>query len=71
MIALTIEATRVGYSLHQVGSTMTVRELIDFLEQYKDETKVYISNDGGYTYGAIKESLINEEEIDDDEENVE
>ena len=69
MIALTIEATREGYSLYQAGSTMTVRELIDFLEQYTDETKVYISNDGGYTYGSIKERLINEKEIDDDETN--
>lgn len=65
---LTIEAHRTGYSTDQIYSTMTVGELIGYLSDYDDDTKIYISNDNGYTYGGISWSDINEIEEDPEEE---
>ena len=53
-----IEANREGYALDQVRRTMTVRELIDYLEQFSDDAKVYLSHDNGYTYGGITEQCF-------------
>lgn len=57
---LFIEGTRSGYSPEQVERrTCTIRELIDLLGSFADEspegedTKVFLSNDRGYTYGEI------------------
>ena len=57
-----LETTRTGYSPDQCYSTLTVKELIQELEQYDEDLKVYFSNDGGYTYGEITKSNIKEEE---------
>ena len=70
---MTIEAHRDGYSVDQVYETMTVGDLIYFLEDYPDDTPVYISNDRGYTYGGISEDdlslkYVEEEEEEEDEE---
>ena len=65
---LVIEAQREGYSFNQITSTMTVEELIAYLEQFDGDTKVYLSHDGGYTYGGIREKDIDEHYIDTDEE---
>ena len=54
-----IEANREGYGTDQVRRTMTVRELIDYLEQFNEDAKVYLSHDNGYTYGGITESCFN------------
>ena len=67
-ISLAIEALREGYSMNQVGKTMTTGELIEFLQDYPEDTPIYISNDNCYTYGPIRESLIIEKEEDEDEE---
>lgn len=48
-----IEAGKDGYSIEQVSDTMTVAELIAYLEQYPDDAKIYLSHDNGYTYGGI------------------
>lgn len=37
------------------GQTMTVRELIDKLEEYDDNRRIILSFDNGYTYGGITE----------------
>lgn len=50
---LFIEGRRTGYSPDQCKNTMTVRELIEWLEQYDDDTEIYLKNDNGYTYGNI------------------
>ena len=50
-----IEANREGYGFDQIRNTMTVRELIDYLEQFNEDAKVYLSHDNGYTYGGITE----------------
>ena len=64
MANLFIQNIRSGYNPEQCGNTMTVAELIEFLEQFEENTKVYISNDSGYTYSAIRESHF----FEDDEE---
>lgn len=63
---LFIEGRRNGYDPEQCGRTMTVGELIAFLEQFDEDTKVYLDNDSGYTFGSITESSF--EESEDDEE---
>ena len=63
-----IEAKREGYSINQVSNTMTVGELIAYLEQFDENDKVYLSHDNGYTYGGINYNDIDEDWINDDEE---
>ena len=70
---IVINAKREGYGIDQVGKTMTVGDLIDWLQQYDEDTPVFIWNDsrdyGWYTYGSIKEYDICEvegEENDDE-----
>lgn len=43
-----------GYDTEQCGSTLTVKELIEILEDFNEDRPVYFSNDGGYTYGSIR-----------------
>ena len=62
-----IEAVREGYSPDQCGNTMTVAELIEELEQYEGDEKIYFSHDNGYTYGALKNYRISYEEPEDEE----
>lgn len=66
MKALYIEGRRNGYGPDQCGKTMTVGELIAFLQEldYDEDTPIYLKNDNGYTYGNITESSFEE---DDDE----
>lgn len=59
MRVLTIGAHRNGYGFDKVNKTMTVGDLIYFLEGYPEDTPVYISNDRGYAYGGISEYDIN------------
>lgn len=61
-----IETFREGYGLDQIRETMTVGELISFLEDYDEARPVYLSFDNGYTYGGITESRITEREEDED-----
>ena len=64
---LYINAEREGYAIDQIRNTMTVGELISYLEQFDEETPVYLKHDRGYTYGAIKESRFEDEEIEEEE----
>ncbi|MCI8403388.1 MAG: hypothetical protein HFE49_00635 [Clostridia bacterium] len=57
-----LESRRDGYSTEQCGRTMTVEELIEYLEQFDEDAPVYISNDNGYTYGRITENSFEERE---------
>lgn len=56
-----------GYSPSQCGKTMTVGELINFLQDFDEDASVYLSHDRGYTYGNINEQDFNESESDDEE----
>ena len=47
------------------GGTMTVREMIEFLEQFDEDMEVYLSNDNGYTYGSIDEYSFEEKEVEE------
>ncbi len=69
MSYITLETKREGYAPDQCGNTMTVGELIQYLNQFDEDAKVFYSNDNGYTYGSIKSYQINEiyEEDNDDE----
>lgn len=65
---LYIEGRRNGYTPDQCGRTMTVRELIEYLEQFDEDAEVYLRNDGGYTYGNIVEYSFEEGDVEDEEE---
>lgn len=58
---LYIEGRRNGYDTEQCGKTMTVGELIEYLEQFDEGAEVFLKNDNGYTYGSITESSFEEE----------
>ena len=64
MKALFIEGRRNGYNPAQCGNTMTVADLMAYLEQFDEDTQVYLKNDNGYTYGSIDDYSF--EEQDDD-----
>ena len=66
MKRLMINAMRESYGKDDIR-TMTVGELKAFLEDYDDDALVVLSHDSGYTYGGIRQDLI-EEEYDDGEE---
>ena len=74
MEKLIIETEREGYSIDQVEKTLTVGELIELLHYYDEDAPVYLSFDGGYTYGGLREGRFDlqedepEEEIDEEEE---
>jgi len=68
MTKLFIEGNRNGYSPEQCGRTMTVSELIAYLEQFDDDMPVYLRNDRGYTYGSIQEWDFSDEDCDEEDE---
>ena len=71
---LIIEANREGYSIEQAENertAITVGELISSLEDFDEDTKIYISNDRGYTYGSVTEYRIHEDWIESEEEDDE
>ena len=53
---LILQTCRNGYDATQAedcATALTVRELIDVLNQYDKDLKVYFDNDNGYTYGSV------------------
>lgn len=66
-MTLFIEGRREGYAPNQCRTTMTVGELIEFLQGYDEDTKIYLKNDNGYTYGSITRSSF-EDDWEEDEE---
>ncbi len=74
MAYLIIEVDRSGYTPEQAEdwkSTLTVGELRQVLEDYDDDTKIYLSNDNGYTYGSISYEDFSEQENEEEEEEEE
>lgn len=67
MTALFIKGRRNGYGPDQCGRTMTVGDLIEYLSQFDEDTKVYLKNDGGYTFGSIDERSFEEASSEDEE----
>ncbi len=66
MSAIIIDTMREGYGPDQIERTMTVSELIAVLESYDEDAKVYLGFDNRYTYGGIRESRIEELEVEDE-----
>ena len=63
-----IEAKREGYTIEQAENertAVTVGGLMRLLEDFDEDTKVYISNDNGYTYGSVTEYRIREDWVDE------
>ena len=60
--ALFINGKRNGYDTKQCGRTLTVGELIEILQEYDEESPVYLRNDNGYTYGSITENDFTDED---------
>lgn len=66
-MVITFEAEREGYTRGQVHRPLTVGELREFLEQYEDDTLIFLSHDRGYTYGTLRLSEVEESwEVEDD-----
>ena len=59
---LFIKTGREGYSPEQCRRTMTAGELIEYLEQFDEDTPVYLSNDYDYTYASITEFNFRDDE---------
>ena len=54
-----LKTNRSAYAPEQIEkTTITVGELIDLLEYENRNEKIFFSNDDGYTYGYINESVI-------------
>ena len=68
---LYIEGRREGYGVDQIAHTMTIGELIAYLEQFDEDTPVYLRNGGGYTYGSITDSSFEDGAVDEDGNPVE
>ena len=68
-----LDARREEYGKVEASeSTMTLRELINTLEEYAedygDDAKIIPSHDRGYTYGGIRKRLFDVWTPEDDEE---
>lgn len=68
MEIVVINATNEGYTTKQVKHTMTVEEVINQLEQFDLQSKVYLSFDNGYTFGGITASDIDCQVVDEVED---
>lgn len=59
---LFINGERSGYAPKQCCETFTLNQLIEKLEEIKEnyggDIPIYLYNDGGYTYGHINENTI-------------
>lgn len=58
MTELFINGKKNGYRTDQCGKTLTVGELIEILQEYDEDSPVYLRNDNGYTYGSITRNDI-------------
>lgn len=56
---LFIEGRREGYGIDQIDETITAGELIEVLSRLPEDTKIYLDNDNGYTYGSITDWSMN------------
>ena len=56
-----LETRRSHYSAKDAAEhSLTVDELISYLEQYDGDCKVIFSNDNGYTYGQMGSCTVRE-----------
>ena len=73
--ALVLEADRVGYSIGQIAGreAITVGDLIEFLQEFPEDTLFVLSHDRGYTYGSVnpRDEYMVYEEHDEEWEEIE
>lgn len=62
-----IEPVNEGYSFNQIDNTMTVGELIELLQEFDENAKIYFSFDNRYTVGSLRSSMIEVEEAEENE----
>lgn len=55
---IVIDTFREGYGFDQISKTMTVKELIEFLQDFDEDEKVYLGFDRRWTYGGIREGMF-------------
>lgn len=55
---LFINGNRNGYTVKQCSNTLTIGEMIAILQEYDEDTPVYLRNDDGYTFGRILDDDI-------------
>lgn len=67
MDKLIIIANKDSYSTDDIYNTMTVGDLRSFLYDMEDDTPIYLSFDGGYTYGALRDDRMDIEYGDEEE----
>lgn len=66
---VTMEAARTHYSAREAAlCSITVKDLIQLLEQFDEDAPVIFSNDNGYTYGTIGYGTLDEIETDERED---
>lgn len=69
---ITISTNRSHYDIEGAADeSMTVAELIEELRYLPGDCKVVFKNDGGYTYGYIKDRDIDSEYLEPEEEELE
>ena len=71
MKELILNTFRGGYGTDQINHTMTVGELIEFLQDFDPDMPVYTAHDNGYTYGPIEDWRFEERDPEEDEEEEE
>lgn len=57
---LVLEVSREGKTIARVPNTVTIGKLISALEQYDDDTPVYINHDNDYIYVGIPVGKLKE-----------
>ena len=57
---LLYNTSRDAYGIEDIRRTMTVGELMRFLENYDSDTQVFLGFDNGYTYGGLDERCFEE-----------
>lgn len=73
---LILNTRREGYATNQCHETLTVGELIELLQNYDEDMKIYFGNDyrGSYwyTYGSITEDdfYFEADESDDEDDEL-
>ena len=69
--ALFVETERYAYSPDDISETYTIRQLIQHLDEMGNQigfdSPVFLSNDNGYTYGAIRDESILEGGFNDED----
>jgi hypothetical protein len=70
MKRIEITARREAYGIEDIRNTMTVGELVHYLmENFDEDTPIYLNHDNGYTFGGITESRIIDYEDEQEEDN--